>query len=167
MVCISCQREWPGPCMGIRDGSGPALTFVLGWPQASHSPSWPFVIVPSINEDARLHGSQNPFHFWNSRILWGQCSFVVRLKTAPYPFRSTRGRYDPCFDPPPNRTITMVSALKEKRGKLGPSPLSSMEGTWKKTLLKLSLRPRINKGSSVYCFWSHISFLGQMLTSHS
>lgn len=49
-------------------------------------------------------------------------SFVAHLKTTPYPFRSTRGRYDPCFGPIPDLPITMVSALKEERGKTGHSP---------------------------------------------
>lgn len=164
--CVTRQREWPGPCMGFRDwGLVPALTFILGWPQASHSPS-ACVVVPSINEDARLHGLKIPFMSGIPRFCEvSVCSFVAHLKTTPYPRRSTRGRYDPCVGPAPDQPITMVSNLREERGKTGPSPCLPRKVHGKKTRLKLSLRPRIDKGSSVYWFWSHISSLSQMRSS--
>lgn len=64
---------------------------------------WPVVVVPSINEDAKLHGLKILFTSGISGFCEvSVCNFVAHLKTTPYPFRSTRGRYDLCFGPTPD-----------------------------------------------------------------
>lgn len=48
------------------------------------------------------------------------CSFVAHLKTIPFPFKSTRGRYDPCFGPaaPPPTPASPSPSLRDLIAKI-------------------------------------------------
>lgn len=95
------------------------------------------------------------------------CSFVAHLKTIPFPFKSTRGRYDPCFGPPaPPPTLPPPPPVWETWSRRSSACLF-VERDGKGHYLSCSLELQLDKGSSyLLLFWSHISSLCQMLSSH-
>ncbi|CAI9171398.1 unnamed protein product [Rangifer tarandus platyrhynchus] len=76
------------------------------------------------------------------------CSFAAHLKMIPFPFQSTRGRYDPCFGPatPPPTPASPSSSARDLITKIQCLPF--VEDQWKKTLYKLFVRPTVDKVSS-------------------
>lgn len=79
------------------------------------------------------------------------CSFAAHLKTIPFPFQSTRGRYDPCFGPatPPPTPASPSSSLRDLITKIQCLPFG--EDRWKKTLYKLFLELQLTRGLHIYC----------------
>lgn len=75
------------------------------------------------------------------------CSLVAHLKTMPFPFKSTRGQYDPYFDPAPGLR-GLITKLSIVEGERLTQSLPFMGGRWKKTLFKLTIRSAADKGFS-------------------
>lgn len=73
------------------------------------------------------------------------CSFVAHLKTIPFPFKSTRGRYDPCFGPAaPPPTPPPLPSLRPDHPKIQCLPFVGER--WERTLFKLFLRATVRQG---------------------